>query len=153
MKGMPSHFLPRLLDYQYPSQNPNYSILDRAIYKQYFNNFIARLQLNSIDNTASDWYRAEYNQDIPASLASDNKGSVVLSPGDGHRWLVFVHSGVAVYLHLARYIVVSGERVRLFGDGSAGLTLDTSAGGISITSVVVPLDHTIGSVHADMSSL
>jgi len=111
MKGMPSHFLPQLLDYQYPSHEPNYSILDRAIYKQYFNNFIARLQLNSIDNTACDWYRREFNQEFPASLATDNKGSVVLSPGDGHRWLVFVHSGIAMYLHLACYIMVSGERV------------------------------------------
>jgi len=111
MKGMPSHFLPQLLDYQYPSHKPNYSILDHTIYKQYFNNFIARLQLNSIDNSACNWYCAEYNQDFPASLATDNKGSVVLSPGDGHRWLVFVHSGVAMYLHLARYVVVSGERV------------------------------------------
>jgi len=83
-KGMPSHFLPRLLDYQYPSHKLNYSILDCTIYKQYFNNFIARLQLNSIDNTACDWYRTEYNQDLPASFTSDNKGSVVLSPGDNH---------------------------------------------------------------------
>jgi len=106
---MPSHFLPRLLDYQYPSHKPNYSILDHAIYEQYFNNFIAQLQLNSIDNTACNWYWAQFDKDFPASLATDNKGSVVLSPGDGHQWLVFVHSGVAVYLHLTPYIVVSGE--------------------------------------------
>ena len=153
MKGMPSHFIPPLLDYQYPSGEPNYFNLDRTIFEQYYNNYIARLHLNCIDNTAIDWYRTQYNQDFPASFALDNKGAIALSPGNNRRWLVFVHSGAAVYLHLARYIVVSGERVRLFGDGSAGLTLDTGAGGVTLSGVDVPLDHTIGSVIGDVSSL
>ena len=149
---MPSHFIPPFIDYQYPSGERNYFNLDRAIFQQYYNNYITRLQLNTLDNTATDWYRRQYNQDFPASFASDNKGSICLSPGDNNRWLVFIHSGAAVHLHLARYIMVSRERVRLFGDGSAGLTLDTSVGGITLSGVVVPLDHTIGLVAGDVSS-
>jgi len=82
MKGMPSHFIPPFIDYQYPSGEHNYFNLDCTIFEQYYNNYIVRLQLNCIDNTAVDWYWTQYNQDFPASFASDNKGAIALSPGD-----------------------------------------------------------------------
>ena len=150
---MPSHFIPPFINFHYPSVDSNYYQIDQALFKQYYNNYFARLHLNHIDNSASAWYRDNVNQTIGASFVSDNKGSICLSPSDNYRWLVFIHSDAAMCLYLARYIVVSGDRVRLFRDGSASLTLDTSAIGLILSGVDVPLDHTVNQVLDDMSSL
>ena len=57
-----------------------------------------------------------------------------------------------MHMHLARYLVISGGRVRIFRDGPTRVTLDTSKG-VNVSGVVVPLDHTISMVAGDMSSL
>jgi len=150
---MPSHFIPPFVNFRYPSVDSNYYQIDRAVFEQYYNNYFARLLCNSIDNTASAWYRDNVNQTLGASFVSDNKGSICLSPSDNHQWLVFVHSDTAMRLYLACYIVVSGDRIRLFGDGSASLTLDTSATGLILSGVDVPLDHMVNQVLDDVSSL
>ena len=150
---MPSHFIPPFINFCYPSVDSNYYQIDHAVFEQYYNNYIDRLRCNSIDNTASTWFRTNVSQTLGASFVSDNKGSICLSPSDNHRWLVFVHTDAAVHLYLACYIVVSGDRVRLFGDRSAGLTLDTSVAGLILSGVDVPLNHTTSQVLDDVSSL
>ena len=150
---MPSHFIPPFINFRYPSVDSNYYQIDQAVFEQYYNNYFARLLCNSLDNTASTWYCDNVNQTLGASFVSDNKGSICLSPSDNHRWLVFVHSDTTVRLYLAHYIVISGDRVRLFGDGSASLTLDTSAAGLILSGVNIPLDHMVNRVLDDVSSL
>ena len=150
---MPSHVIPPFINFHYPSVDSNYYQIDRAVFEQYYYNYFARLHCNSIDNTASTWYCDNVSQTLGASFVSDNKGSICLSPSDNHRWLVFIHSDTAVHLYLACYIVISGDCVRLFRDRSAGLTLDTSAVGLILSGVNVPLNPTINRVIDDMSSL
>ena len=155
MKGMPSHFIPPFGMYQYPGGNTtNYHILDKAIYEQYYNNYISRILLAGVNNHACDWYCKTYGQDFPTSFVTDNKGtSVTLSSGDSCRWLVIIHSGNAMYLHLVCYIVVNRDCIWLFRDRSARLTIDISKPGEGISGVTIPLNHTIGTVAGDMSSL
>jgi len=153
MKGMPSHFIPPLRNFHYPSVDSNYFQIDQAIFKQYYNNYFARLQLNSIDNSATAWYHDNVNQTLGTSFVSDNKGRLCFSPSDNHQWLVFIHSDIAMHMYLACYIVVSGDHIQLFGDGSASLMVDTSAAGLTLSGIDIPLDHTINQVLDDMSSL
>jgi len=150
---MPSYFIPPFINFRYPSVDSNYYQIDQVVFEQYYNNYFAGLLCNSLDNTASTWYCENVNQTLRASFVSDNKGSICLSPSDNHRWLVFVHSDTTMHLYLTRYIVISGDRVRLLGDRSAGLTLDTSAAGLILSGVDVPLDHMVNWVLDDVSSL
>ena len=153
MRGMPSHFLPSLTNYRYPSELEHYHNLDCGIHDQYFNNYLDRVCLQGIDNSATSWYRDTFREEFPSTFTIDNKSGVTLSPSDCRRWLVFIHISVAMRLYLARYLIVKGDRVRLFGDGSAGVTLDLNGASIHVSGVDVPLDHTIGMVADDVLSL
>ena len=150
---MPSHFLPPLSPSFYPqSEATNYYSLHRSVLNYYYAAFIERVRDNGYNGGYIDWYHNTFGSPFPASFVVDNKTGFTLSPGQSLRWLVFVNSGNAVHMHVARYLVVSGGRVQLFGDGPTGLTLDLSSG-VGISGLVVPHDHTISSVGDDVRSL
>lgn len=139
---MPSHILPSLSETLYPQREYNYYHLDRAIHSRYYSDFVERLQRNHFDSTALDWYNYTFGQSFPTSFVGDQKGAITFSPSQHHRWLVFVRTQNAVHMYLVSYIVVSAGRVRLYGDGPTGVVVDTNDGGIGISGVNVPHDHT-----------
>jgi hypothetical protein len=154
MKGMPSHFLPPLSPSFYPqTETANYYSLHCPVLNYYYSSYIKRLQDNGYNRGYLDWYYNTFGTPYPTSFVVDNKTGFALSPGQSLRWLVFVHTGNAVRMHVARYLIVNGGRVRLFGDGPTGLTLDMGDGNVGISGLVVPHDHTISMVAGDVRSL
>ena len=94
-----------------------------------------------------------FNTNYPMLFVVDNKNKFILSPSENLRWLIFLDTGGDIHMHLARYLVVNGGRVQLFGDGPTGTQLDTEPRGISVSEVIIPHDPTTDMVSGDVSSL
>ena len=150
---MPSHFLPPLSPGLYPqSEATNYYSLHRSVLDYYYTAFIERVRDNRYNRGYIDWYYNTFGTPFPSSFVVDNKTGFTLSPGQSLQWLVFIHLGNAVYMHIAHYLVINGGHVQLFGDRPTGLTLDLSSG-MGISGLVIPHNHTISSVGDNVRSL
>jgi hypothetical protein len=154
MKGMPSHFLPPLLPSFYPqTETANYYSLYCSVLDYYYSSYIERLQDNRYNRGYLDWYYNTFGTPYPMSFVVNNKTGFTLSPGQSLQWLVFVHTGNAVHMHITCYLIVNGGRVQLFRDGPTSLTLDMGNGNVSISGLIVPHNHTISMVTSDVRSL
>jgi hypothetical protein len=151
---MPSHTLPSLSPSHYPQPEiNNYYPLHRSVYDNYYAVYGQRIRHNGYTGQYLTWFNNTFSTNYPASFVVDNKNKFILSPGENLRWLVFLDTGGDVHMHLARYLVVNGGRVQLFGDGPTGTQLDTEPRGVSVSGVVVPHDPTTDMVSGDVSSL
>lgn len=134
---MPSNWIVNLQNCIYPAPGQfNLRELEHDIFNRYYASFVDRLESGGFNFPQASTYRRAFNRGLLPSFIVSHRNGIVVDPGEGLRWLVFVHDGAAVAPYVVRYAVVLDGYVQLFGENGGAeqyvISEATFASGIAV---------------------